>query len=213
MRVFLNGSSSWAAKPLAGVSALDRMASAWKAVTSFDPLLFPEENPDQDAPSIWVNGLFPLWESGDLTQILSSFPETDALWLYSKEDAHSGVLRLAADLPFPNHFDISHLESKYGSRLHTAEMSEPTWRPLINGHDFADLSGCLFARNLNAALDAGVCIAAPGQTWIEDGVVLAPGVSLGPCVYLARGTRLEAGVSVQLGSWLKDVTIASGTVV
>lgn len=66
---------------------------------------------------------------------------------------------------------------------------------------------------VKALIDSGVQIEDPASLFVEDGVSVAAGVTLGPNVILKGGTRLARGVCVEGSAYLKDTTVDEDAVI
>lgn len=213
MRVFLDGSSPLAEKPLAGFSCNERMLSLWGTHCQISPEPWSLGSGGISEPTLWIHGLFPFLTQADVTEILSTEAQAKVVWFHAKRWPDKGVLRLEPGTIAPTELTMASLKNQYGDDLKAVDMTHESWLLLENSSDYAELSQHIFKRNRALAIKAGACLMAPEQTWIEDGVHLDPGVVIGPSVYLARGTHLESDVVVQMGSCLKEVHIAAGTTV
>jgi len=77
----------------------------------------------------------------------------------------------------------------------------------------AHVTRVLNSRLLDAMMRAGVRIADPMSTWVDVGVDLAAGASIGPGTQLRGATRVGAGASVGPACLLRDTVVGSGATV
>jgi len=194
------------------MSSLERMKAHCRSGLETQIQPWPEKPDAVEEPSLWIKGWFPLLEGQTFRRIMTLAPEAEALWVGPKDQPNLGILRLNPRLQPPLALNQIDLAEQYGEGFAYFEMAEPSWRPLANGQDFSFLSQVLFQRNAARAVEAGVCLVAPQQTWIEDDVAIATGAWIGPSVYLGNGTRIEAGVQIHQGCWLKNVSIDEGAI-
>ena len=83
-------------------------------------------------------------------------------------------------------------------------------------NDLAQLAGAakvMNSRLLAAKMQAGVKIADPATTWLDVGVDVAPGASIGPGTQLQGRTRVAAGAEVGPGCLLRDTVVGPGATV
>ena len=80
-------------------------------------------------------------------------------------------------------------------------------------NDLAQLaraSRVMNSRLLEAKMRAGVKIADPATTWLDVGVDVAPGASIGPGTQLEGSTKVAAGAAVGPGCLLRDTVVGPG---
>jgi len=83
-------------------------------------------------------------------------------------------------------------------------------------NDLAQLaraSRVLNSRLIEAKMRAGVSISDPATTWLDVGVDVAPGASIGPSTQLEGRTRVAAGAAVGPGCLLRDTVVGPGAAV
>jgi len=77
----------------------------------------------------------------------------------------------------------------------------------------AQASRVMNSRLLDASMRAGVRIADPATTWLDVGVQVAPGASIGPTTQLQGSTSVAAGAEVGPGCLLRDTEVGPGATV
>jgi bifunctional UDP-N-acetylglucosamine pyrophosphorylase/glucosamine-1-phosphate N-acetyltransferase len=77
----------------------------------------------------------------------------------------------------------------------------------------AQVSQVLNSRLLQQAMRTGVRIADPVSTWVDIGVGLAPGASVGPGTQLEGSTVVASGATVGPGCLLRDTVVEAGATV
>ncbi len=83
-------------------------------------------------------------------------------------------------------------------------------------NDLAQLaraSRVMNSRLLEKRMRAGVRVADPASTWLDIGVEVAPGASIGPCTRLEGRTTVAAGAQVGPGCLLRDTEVGPGATV
>jgi len=83
-------------------------------------------------------------------------------------------------------------------------------------NDLAQLaraSRVMNSRLIEAMMRAGVKVADPATTWLDVGVDVAPGASIGPGTQLEGSTSVAAGAAVGPGCLLRDTVVGPGATV
>lgn len=216
MRVILKIDVPYGVIPLAGVSALTRMETLLRSSVPGEPTFQRESTSamSSEAESLWVFGLFPFLRSSELVRFLEFAASHETAVWHPGGDPRHGLLyvRELADAFGPT-VSLRQALASFHSPPHRFDGRGDAALCLDSPESLATCQTHAFERNAAKFLAEGVLITSPPHTWIESGVEIAPGVVLGPNVYLAGSTRLAAGAEIQMGSVLRDVTVAEGALI
>ena len=171
--------------PVAGTPAAARMVAA---------LARQETSGDLH---LWVKGLFPLIEAGDLDAFVTFTRAEGSAWWPSAHEPESGLLASV---------------DPDGRRETTKTFRDRApLEQVYDGPSAAAAGQAAFRANARAAAEAGAVLLAPDHTWIEDGVVVEAGATVEPNAYLGGSTHIASGVHIGSGSHIRDARIAAGT--
>ncbi len=101
-----------------------------------------------------------------------------------------------------------------GGRVHPMVLDDPWEAEGVNDRTQLALLGRVKNDRLcDAWMRAGVTIVDPATTWIEDGVDLAPDVTLLPGTQLQGATTVHTGATIGPDTTLKDAEVGAGATV
>jgi bifunctional UDP-N-acetylglucosamine pyrophosphorylase/glucosamine-1-phosphate N-acetyltransferase len=104
--------------------------------------------------------------------------------------------------------------AKDGHPVRLVELADPDEALGVNDRvELARVHRLLLDRHLQALMKAGVTILEPARTVIEPGVIVGEDTVIHPGVSLLGRTAMGRECIVHQGAWLRDTTVADGTII